>query len=96
MTDLTSVAFITAIATGAVSAVTSFVATWRLRREAKERRDVATNVDAKLTRTARASTTDVKMEVGGKEVDLTGALTDEELASLIDKALGDGHESEPE
>jgi osmotically-inducible protein OsmY len=96
MNDLTSVAFITAVATGAVSAVTSFIATWRLRREAKERSDVATNVDAKLTRASLASTTDVKMEVGGKEVDLTGALTDEELASLIEKALGDGPESEPE
>jgi osmotically-inducible protein OsmY len=53
-------------------------------------------VDAKLTRASLASTTDVKMEVGGKEVDLTGALTDEELASLIEKALGDGPESEPE
>jgi hypothetical protein len=93
MNELTSVAFLTAVATGAVSAITSFIATWRLRREAKERRGVAANVDAKLMRAAPASTTEVKIEVGGKEVDLTGAQTNEELVSLIEKALGEEHES---
>jgi hypothetical protein len=96
MNDLTSVAFLTAVAAGVVSAITAFIVTWRLRRETKEHRDALSDANAELMRGSFARTADVRIEVGGKEVDLTDALTDEELASLIEKALSEERKSGPE
>jgi hypothetical protein len=96
MNDLTSVAFLTAVAAGIVSAITAFIAAWQLRRGAKEHRDALSDTNAKLMRMSLARTADVKIEVGGKEVDLTDALTGEELASLIEKALSEERKSGPE
>ena len=96
MNDLTSVAFLTAAVAGVVSAITAFIAAWRLRREAKEHRDAVSDANSELMRASLAREADVKIEVGGIEVDLTDALSVEELGSLIERALSEERKSEPE